>query len=95
MGSPFTVVVSPGEVFGRRSDASGDALRNNITAGVEANLTVRARDVVGNAIWEGGSKLEVYAFHQDLQVRCGSMSQGGGVKSHPSLGVQQKFLRSF
>lgn len=68
-GSPFTVVVYPGEAFGRRSEAWGDAL-SNITAGVVANLTVRARDVVGNAIWDGGSELEVYAFHQELEVRC-------------------------
>ncbi|CAM9128397.1 unnamed protein product, partial [Laminaria digitata] len=68
-GSPFTVNVSPGEAFGRRSDAWGDAL-SNITAGAVANLTVRARDVVGNAIWEGGSELEVYAFHQEVEVGC-------------------------
>lgn len=68
-GSPFTVTVSPGEAFGRRSDAWGDALRTNGTvAGVPASLRVRARDVVGNAIGEGGGELVVYAFHREVKV---------------------------
>lgn len=66
-GSPFTVIVSPGEVFGRRSIAWGDAVRNG-TAGVAAALSVQARDVVGNAMWEGGSKLAVYMFHREAEV---------------------------
>ena len=66
-GSPFTVEVSSGEVFGRRSEAWGDALRNG-TAGITGTLTVIARDVVGNAILQGGSELVVYAFHRDIQV---------------------------
>ena len=87
-GSPFTVVVSPGEAFGRRSDVWGDAL-SNITAGAAANLSVRARDVVGNAIWEGGSELAVYAFHQRAEVRCAVMSStfllAGAAFSYPPL----------
>ena len=66
------MIVSPGDAFGGRSDIWGDAL-SNITAGAVANLTVRARDVVGNAIWTGGSELAVYAFHQEIEVRCDAM----------------------
>lgn len=66
-GSPFTVEVYPGEVFGWRSDAWGGALRN-ITAGAPATLMVQARDVVGNAIWEGGNELTVYCFHREVEV---------------------------
>lgn len=62
-------MVSPGEAFGRRSNAWGDALRTNGTiAGVPASMKVRARDVVGNAIMEGGSELVVYAFHREVEV---------------------------
>lgn len=61
------MTVSPGEAFGRRSDAWGDALSNG-TAGVESYVTVRARDVVGNAVWEGGRTLAVYAFHREVEV---------------------------
>lgn len=71
-GSPFTVVVSPGEAFGRRSEASGVALGSNngsLVAGVPASLRVRARDVVGNAVVEGGGELAVYAFHSEVEVR--------------------------
>lgn len=70
-GSPFTVMVSPGEVFGRRSNAWGKVLSSgNTTAGLASNITVRARDVVGNALWEGGSALDVYAFHLGTEVQC-------------------------
>lgn len=65
--SPFTVRVSPGEAFGRRSDAWGEALRNS-SVGVTRAVMVQARDVVGNSIVEGGSELAVYAFHREVQV---------------------------
>lgn len=41
---------------------------NGTVAGVPASLRVRARDVVGNAIGEGGSDLVVYAFHREVEV---------------------------
>lgn len=64
-------MVSPGEVFGRRSNAWGEILSGgNTTAGLATNITVRARDVVGNAVWKGGSELAVYAFHLETEVRC-------------------------
>lgn len=65
--SPFTVRVTPGEAFGRRCDAWGEALRNG-SVGEARALAVQARDVVGNAIPEGGSELAVYAFHREVQV---------------------------
>ncbi|CAM9996213.1 unnamed protein product, partial [Ectocarpus sp. 12 AP-2014] len=74
-GSPFTVTVAPGEAFGRRSDAWGDALgsssngnNGSLEAGVAASLGVRARDVVGNAVGEGGDELVVYAFHREIEA---------------------------
>ncbi|CAM9146088.1 unnamed protein product, partial [Ectocarpus sp. 8 AP-2014] len=74
-GSPFTVTVAPGEAFGRRSDAWGDALgsssngnNGSLEAGVAASLGVRARDVVGNAVGEGGDELAVYAFHREVEA---------------------------
>ncbi len=66
------MVVSPGEAFGRRSEASGNALGSNngsVVAGVPVSLRVRARDVVGNAVVEGGGELAVYAFHSEVEVR--------------------------
>lgn len=74
-GSPFTVSVSPGEAFGRRSNAWGGILSDgNTTAGVAANVTVQARDVVGNALLVGGNDLAVYAFH--LGAKVGSAHRG-------------------
>lgn len=70
------MTVAPGEAFGRRSDAWGDALgsssngnNGSLEAGVAASLGVRSRDVVGNAIGEGGDELVVYAFHRKVEVR--------------------------
>lgn len=77
-GGPFTVTVSPGEPFGRRSDAWGEALSGDgdgggdgtVAAGVPVSLTVRARDVVGNAVSDGGAaSVAVYAFHREAEVR--------------------------
>lgn len=73
-GSPFTVTVSPGEPFGRRSDAWGEALSagddgdGTLAAGVAVPMTVRARDVVGNAVSDGGASVAVYAFHREAEV---------------------------
>lgn len=64
------MTVSPGEAFGRRSEAWGDALLSNgSVAGVARSLRVRARDVVGNAIWDGGGDVALYAFHREVEVR--------------------------
>lgn len=74
-GSPFTVSVSPGEAFGRRSNAWGGILSDgNTTAGLAANVTVQARDVVGNYLLTGGNELAVYAFHTGAEV--GSAHRG-------------------
>eukprot|EP00752_Nemacystus_decipiens_P001537 g1506.t1 len=70
-GSPFTVTVSPGEPFGRRSDVWGEAISADGSvsiAGVAIPLTVRARDVVGNAVLDGGASVAVYAFHQEAEA---------------------------
>eukprot|EP00903_Cladosiphon_okamuranus_P013586 g12653.t2 len=68
-GSPFTVAVSPGEPFGRRSDAWGEALSSDVSvAGEPVSLNVRARDVVGNAVLDGGGSVAVYAFHQEVEA---------------------------
>lgn len=63
------MTVSPGEAFGRRSNAWGAILGSgNATAGQTAELAVRARDVVGNALREGGSELTLFAFHLNGEV---------------------------
>lgn len=80
-GSPFQLTVTPGEVFGRRSEASGDALQLG-SAGVASTIVVRARDVVGNALWDGGDHLAVYAFHREVEV---SWMVSAGIENYGCL----------
>ena len=69
-GSPFSVVIEPGDCHGTYSVVSGPGADAMVVhaAGTETTVTIEARDTHGNRRTSTGDRFDVRAYHQTLDA---------------------------